>query len=1253
MNSHKYFYNRIKLMSCLVINLILLPISSFAMLELDTKENKLQAITACDFDAKLLIERSPKCGILGGVVSVWVTGNQEPVTYFWKTDEGGMFSTGTNNTLENVPANITHWAIIRDASGCEIMLDFELAEQVCYCPLTARAVINKYPECGEPNGSVRIDYSGDQGEVTFESDSIWGDFARRDDLRAGPYSVTLTDEAGCKVTVDFDLTESTCCQNYGATAIVNQLPDCGESNGSVRIEVVGQNGAVTYSWGEGNQRDNLAAGEYWVVVKDVTGCSVTVYFKIEGENCCVDSDLTARSDIHQQPECGQNNGGVSIIPTGGVAPYTYSWGGQTHYDNLVPGDYQVTVTDAFGCTVEVNFELRKPANCCTDPNFKAEAVINQQPECGKTNGAVSINATGGVAPYKYSWGEQSSYDNLIPGNYIVTVTDALGCPLVVNFTLIQEDCCKDTDLAATAIINQHPECGKNNGSVNLEVTGGQAPYAYSWGGQSSYENLIPGDYTVTITDAFNCSTEVIFELIEGSCCPNFTVELAIKDPTNCNQNDGAVNFIIMGTTGNLTYTWDDGLVNQDSFRTDLSDRTYEVTITDDLIDCQQIIRLPLKTFTGDCTVCDLAIRTEVNDPSCDGGDGKVCIVATSSNGTINYLWEDGTTAACRENLLAGTYSVTISDDSCSIDTSIILVNPINCCDLTLETELSPPSCEGIDGKICLMATSNNGAINYLWEDGINTACRENLSAGIYQVTITSGDNCRIDTSFILMNPPGCCDLTIGAEVTPPNCNENDGEICMIAISSSETISYLWEDNTTGICREGLAAGTYRVTVSDGVCEKDTMIILSDSMSILRIIPDTLCADTSIGGIDYELMGCFALPVDIIILDESDEVIIMFRDTLGKGRIEGLLPNRAFTMVVTTANGEVIHRRIFRVIIPEKPRYELFRDTTLCDTVDMTEIRVSLVGNATFTWSTTPTFEDTLSKEAVLQVPIGNYYIALDAGCITMDSVIVKDGRIMVELLEPDPLCMPSTIALEVMNLKPLQTLSYVWTPKEQITAPTDTTASPEVNISETTQFNVTINNQFGCELMDSVTVMIFDTNLLADIRVIPNPEKIAATTTSILSLSNTPLPDGFTLEWQPDPTLTDNGETATVEPVENGTRYFANIFSEVAPQCAVTRDTAIWIGCDDDALFIPNAFSPNGDGINDVLFVRGADGLVSMNFIIYNRWGEQVFESSDPDFGWDGTFKGEELGPDVYGYYLTITCPIGGKALKGNVTLLR
>jgi len=93
--------------------------------------------------------------------------------------------------------------------------------------------------------------------------------------------------------------------------------------------------------------------------------------------------------------------------------------------------------------------------------------------------------------------------------------------------------------------------------------------------------------------------------------------------------------------------------------------------------------------------------------------------------------------------------------------------------------------------------------------------------------------------------------------------------------------------------------------------------------------------------------------------------------------------------------------------------------------------------------------------------------------------------------------------------------------------------------------------------------------------------------------------------------------------------------------------------CEDPYVFVPNAFTPNGDGKNDILYVRG-NVLEKIDFAIYDRWGEKLFETKDKNIGWDGTFRGKPCNPGVYVYYLNATC-IGGEKYhhKGNVTLIR
>jgi gliding motility-associated-like protein len=108
--------------------------------------------------------------------------------------------------------------------------------------------------------------------------------------------------------------------------------------------------------------------------------------------------------------------------------------------------------------------------------------------------------------------------------------------------------------------------------------------------------------------------------------------------------------------------------------------------------------------------------------------------------------------------------------------------------------------------------------------------------------------------------------------------------------------------------------------------------------------------------------------------------------------------------------------------------------------------------------------------------------------------------------------------------------------------------------------------------------------------------------------------------------------------------------------CIVTDTiliTVMDVICEDPYIFVPNAFSPNGDGLNDILYVRG-HVLATIDFAVYDRWGEKLFETKDKNTGWDGTFRGKPCEPGVYVYYLDATC-IGGARYyhKGNITLIR
>jgi len=234
-------------------------------------------------------------------------------------------------------------------------------------------------------------------------------------------------------------------------------------------------------------------------------------------------------------------------------------------------------------------------------------------------------------------------------------------------------------------------------------------------------------------------------------------------------------------------------------------------------------------------------------------------------------------------------------------------------------------------------------------------------------------------------------------------------------------------------------------------------------------------------------------------------------------------------------------------------------------------------------------------------------------------------------------------------LNPLYTLAsgvahdYMWTP---IGADTDIVL---VDPEETTTYEVSVSNEF-CETIESFEVVVRDVSQEALLTA--NPDTIFLGQVSQLKAD---LPSGSGYEWSHLSTLTfdpSDPSSPMAAPLET-TDYVVTIMDDLGCEGDATTRATVIDECDEPYIFFPNAFSPNDDGHNDVLYLRGFNAD-EVHFVIYNRWGEKVFESNNQDSGWDGRYKNEKLCSDVYGFYLRVRCTNGQEYVKkGNVTLLR
>ena len=334
------------------------------------------------------------------------------------------------------------------------------------------------------------------------------------------------------------------------------------------------------------------------------------------------------------------------------------------------------------------------------------------------------------------------------------------------------------------------------------------------------------------------------------------------------------------------------------------------------------------------------------------------------------------------------------------------------------------------------------------------------------------------------------------------------------------------------------------------------------------------------------------------------------------------------------------------------------DTVLCDPTPVTLIANSNGTATEFFWYDDPGLTNQInaggmdSTTTVTPTTTTTYYVSATNGwglCDKIDSVTVftADGAMDVDV--PDSICVGDTTLLMAHNLLPSETMTFDWYPNTNIVWEGDSTAL--VNPPSSQWFYVTGTTGAGCVFTDSVWVNVnwIDPN---SVYATATPDSIpVGGTTTLEAYPNNP---GWIYTWEPGLLLVPFvGQTVQTVPLDYSQPFEVTIQGggcEVKGQVFVT---VLEFVCGDIYIFIPSAFTPNGDGENDILFVRG-EFLLELELKIFDRWGELVFETTDQSVGWDGTFKGKPLDPDVYVYHMKAICVDGQETLfKGNISLLR
>ncbi|MFN3755283.1 T9SS type A sorting domain-containing protein, partial [Flavobacterium sp.] len=434
-----------------------------------------------------------------GSVTVTATGGTAPYTILWSNG-------GTTFTANNLAAG-TYTAVITDANGCTSNVSVTITQPVSLVASTTQTNVSCF---AGTNGSVTATVTGGTSPYTI----LWSNGSTTftlNNLIAGTYTGVITSANGCTANVSATVTQPATL--LSSTYVPTNATCCTGDNGTIVVTPIGGTAPYTILWSNGSTTlsiDALTGGTYTYVLTDANGCITN------GSVIILSVPVLASTYVVTPATCAGNNAQVTVTATGGTLPYTILWSnGSTTFtnSNLVTGTYTYTVTDANACQVFGTVTIVNiPALVATTTQTNVSCFAG-------TNGSVTATVTGGTSPYTILWSNGSTsftLNNLLAGTYTGVITSTNGCTANVSSTITQPT----TALAIT--MSQTPVTTSGGyGTATATVTGGTAPYTYSWDSTpiqtTQTASLQVGWYMVTVTDANGCTITGNVTLLFGYC----------------------------------------------------------------------------------------------------------------------------------------------------------------------------------------------------------------------------------------------------------------------------------------------------------------------------------------------------------------------------------------------------------------------------------------------------------------------------------------------------------------------------------------------------------------------------------------------------------------------------------------------------------------------------------------------------------------------------------------------------------------
>jgi len=673
--------------------------------------------------------------------------------------------------------------------------------------------------------------------------------ATANNLSAGNYIVTVTDNSGCIATANVSIQQPLAALMVSTTKV--DVKCFGSSSATATALVQGGTAPYSYSWNTipvqtTATANNLSAGNYIVTVTDNSGCIATANVSIQQPLA-----LLIVSTTKVDAKCfGSSSASATALVQGGTAPYSYSWNTlpvQTTAtaNNLSAGNYIVTVTDNSGCLATANVSIQQPLAALLVSTTQVNVLC-----FGGSSASATALVQGGTAPYSYSWNTipvqtTATASNLSSGNYIVTVTDNDGCIASANVSIQQP--LAGMIVTSTKVDGQ---CfGSSSASATAIVQGGTAPYSYSWNTlpvqtTATANNLSAGNYIVTVTDNSGCIATVNVSIQQPLA--GMIVTTTKVDGQCFGSSSASATAIVQGGTTPYSYSWNTLPVQTTATANNLSSGNYIVTVTDNsgcIVTANVSIQQPLAA---------LMVSTTQVDVLCFGSS-SASATAIVQGGTAPYSYSWNTlpvqTTATANNLSAGNYMVTVTDNNGCIATANVIINqPL--IGLIVNPIQTNVLCYGeATGSATAIPTGGTEPYMYLWNTipPQTTATVKNLPAGNYTVKVTDSQGCIATANVSITQPEPITGSAMVAIVltglggTGPLIYTLNGVSNGTGIFTNieSGIEYIWTITDANNCQV--------LTGKIGLCLNPLDLVLIDKVNVL-------CFNGNTGSIKVEASG---------------------------------------------------------------------------------------------------------------------------------------------------------------------------------------------------------------------------------------------------------------------------------------------------------------------------------------------------------------------------------------------------------------